>query len=156
MKSGNLRDPMVALMLACAGGCATAPPPRVVEPPRAPPKPAGHDPEVLSKLALPVKAGAVVEMKRATAIYLEGTRTMVTLLETKWDEMAVEDQKPKREGKAKLLVSYGKEERTLLIAEGEEKIAFELVIAVDYAFETYDAPKGRYVPHAKLRLEKAR
>jgi hypothetical protein len=110
----------------------------------------------LSNYGAAVQFNAMVEIKGMGTVWIEGSPFLLTLLETRWDDIET-DKGTERIGRAKVRVwepEGDEREKTVTIEEGRTKTALGYRITISYAYEFYEESSARHIPHAKLTIQK--
>ena len=139
----------IGLITALLLGFGCAPTHEVIVEVAAPP------PINLSEYGPPAQLNSAVEIKGMGTVWIEDTPFLLTVLETRWDDIET-DKGSERSGRAKIRVwePIGSErEKTVTIEEGRTKTVFGHRITVTYAFRYVDST-GREVAHTKLTIQK--
>lgn len=144
---GKLCSMVVVMLLVCPlvlGGCSGAEvPPPPARPIRAAPPPPPPD---LSDHGVPVRLGAEIDVKGYNTVWVKGTRLLITLMSTQWDEIS-----GTREGRAKFSVKNGGETIEATVWQGRPKRIFGFTFTVSHAYELH-TDEGRFVPHAIFKV----
>ncbi len=148
---------LMSLLLIASWGCA--PTYGVVEKdetvkarPLPKPKPKPVD---LSNRGRPELLTMEFEMKGYETVWLKDSPLLVTLETTKWDVIGEDDTPDSREGRATLVFEqHGTSERRTIV-EGQTKTVFGAYsVSVSLAYEFYRESDARYLPHAKLTVQR--
>jgi hypothetical protein len=140
----------IGLITVLLLGIGCAPPPKKTVEVTAPP------PVDLSGYGTAVQLDATLEIKGMGTVWIEGSPFLLTLLETRWDEIET-DKGTERIGRAKVRVWEPKgdeREKTVTIEKGRTKTALGYRITVSYAYEFYEKSSARHIPHARLIIGK--
>lgn len=136
-------------MVACALSLAACGPPKTYTGPirDQPAKKVVVKAVDLSERGIPVKLDQPIEMIGYMTVWVQGTRLLVTLETTAWNEVDGE-----REGRARLGLELGGEKQSVTIEEEEVRSWNGFKIRVDHADEKYRDGRGTWDPHVKLTI----
>jgi hypothetical protein len=108
-------------------------------------------PKDLSEIGTPIALGEIVDAKGYQTYWVAGTRLLITLKTTKWNEVG----DGLREGRATLIWEIDRKTKTKTVDESTTEASMGYAVEVKYAYEHYDDTRGVWQPHAKFRVTKA-